>query len=201
MLNVEQTKNEEKIIMIVNGQPIEVCSRTLLLCNKRAQRLLTALKKQSLEEAKTLRLFWGDIIMLNILTNQLLQKIPSRTLARIVKPTKSLREDLQEYRDDRQKKVENLKNALIIANDPMLPLDYSRELEKYYKDDFSNGDSDDEKNNETTVTHTHISPVSRQNKTEMPQTEKETPKKETPKKKLLHPNSRTTSIGKMMMKK
>lgn len=127
-------EKKDKIIMIVNGQPIEMCPKTLNMCNKRAQRMVTALKTQSLEKVHTMRLFWGDVVMLNIITNQLLQKVDSRSLARVLKPTNSLEEDLEEYRETRKSRVEKLKDTLIIANDSTLPLDYSRELEKYFYD-------------------------------------------------------------------
>lgn len=128
--------NPEKIIMIVNGEPIEMCLKTISLSNKRAQNTLRYLKKQSMSQAHTLRFFWGDVVMLNIITNRLLQDVDPRDLARVLKPTESLQSDLDEYRGAREKKVENLKEALIIANDKNLPLDYSRELEKYFKDEY-----------------------------------------------------------------
>jgi hypothetical protein len=143
MLNNE--KKPESIIMIVNGQPVEVCLRTLNVCNKRAQNFLRYLKKQSLEKVHTMRFFWGDVIMLNMLTNQLLQKVNYKSLSRVLKPTVSLKDDLEEYREHRKVQVENLKDALIMANDKMLPLDYSRELEKYYKKVSVDEDAEKEK--------------------------------------------------------
>ena len=143
MLNNE--KKPESIIMIVNGQPVEVCLRTLNVCNKRAQNFLRYLKKQSLEKVHTMRFFWGDVIMLNMLTNQLLQKVNYKSLSRVLKPTVSLKDDLEEYREHRKVQVENLKDALIMANDKMLPLDYSRELEKYYKKVTADEDTEKEK--------------------------------------------------------
>lgn len=133
MSNEKNDKNE-KFFMIVNGQPIEMCPKTLNMCNKRTQKMITSLKAQSLEKVHTMRLFWGDVVMLNIITNQLLQKVDSRSLARVLKPVNSLEEDLEEYRETRKSKVEKLKDTLIIANDSTLPLDYSRELEKYFYD-------------------------------------------------------------------
>lgn len=136
-------EKKDKIIMIVNGQPIEMCPKTLNMCNKRAQRMVTSLKTQSLEKVHTMRLFWGDVVMLNIITNQLLQKVDSRSLARVLKPTNSLEEDLEEYRETRKSKVEKLKDTLIIANDSTLPLDYSRELEKYFYDTTPDEDEEE----------------------------------------------------------
>ena len=136
-------EKKDKIIMIVNGQPIEMCPKTLNMCNKRAQRMITSLKTQSLEKVHTMRLFWGDVVMLNIITNQLLQKVDSRSLARVLKPTNSLEEDLEEYRETRKSKVEKLKDTLIIANDSTLPLDYSRELEKYFYDTTPDEDEEE----------------------------------------------------------
>ena len=125
-------EKKEKIIMIVNGQPIEMCPKTLNMCNKRAQRMITALKTQSMEKVHTMRLFWGDVVMLNIITNQLLQKVDNRSLSRVLKPTESLQADLDEYKATRQQKADRLRDALITAMDDTLPLDYSRELEKYF---------------------------------------------------------------------
>ena len=121
--------------MIVNGQPVEMCPKTLNMCNKRAQRMITALKTQSMEKVHTMRLFWGDIVMLNIITNQLLQKVDNRSLSRVLKPTESLQADLDEYKATRQQKADRLRDALITAMDDTLPLDYSRELEKYFYED------------------------------------------------------------------
>lgn len=125
-------EKKEKLIMIVNGQPIEMCPKTLNMCNKRAQKMITKLKTQSLEKVHTMRLFWGDVVMLNIITNQLLQKVDSHSLARVLKPTESLQADLDEYKKVRNQKVERMRDTLIIAMDDTLPLDYSRELEKYF---------------------------------------------------------------------
>ncbi len=130
----QQDEGSEKLIMIVNGQPIEMCPKTLTMCNRRAQRMLVALKTQSLSKVKTMRFFWGDVVMLNILTNQMLQKVDPKSLSRVLKPVNSLQEDLDEYRAAHQDKVSKMKDAIIIANDNTLPLDYSRELEKYYRD-------------------------------------------------------------------
>ena len=185
--------------MMVNGQPIEMCAKTLMLCNQRCQKLLNNLKKQSLDDAHTFRIFWGDVIMLNILTNQLLQKVPAKTLARIVKPIDSLQDDLQEYRDDRKKKTERLKNALIVANDPLLPLDYSRELEKYYKDDFSNDSNEEDIEGTSVAETTQKSKVSdiQIDETKISQTnlppKKDTPKKDIPQKTVSQKQNIVTS--------
>lgn len=146
-----EEKVPQKVIMIVNGQPIEVCLKTLILSNKQAQNVLTSLKKQSLQDIHTLRLYWGDVVMLNIITNQLLQKIDSRNLARILKPVNTLQEDLEEYRKEHGKQITNLKDALITAQDTSLPLDYSRELEKYYKDEYLDKDKKEENDFKDTI--------------------------------------------------
>ena len=141
---MDNSDNTQKIIMIVNGQPIEMCLKTLKLCNKRSQNLITSLKRKSMEQAHTMRLFWGDIIMLNIITNQLLQKVDSKSLSRILKPVESLQADLDEYRENRKDVANKLKDVIIVANNDTLPLDYSHELEKYYKSKFKSEAEEDE---------------------------------------------------------
>lgn len=149
--NPKDNKDPEKIIMIVNGQPIEMCLKTLSLCNKRSQLMIKSMRKQSLAEMRTMRMFWGDIVMMNIITNQLLQKVNPLSLQRVLKPTNSLTEDLMEYRDTRKKQMENIKSAVIIAHNDSLPLDYSNELEKYYKEEFVDNTKDTEEKDKTDI--------------------------------------------------
>lgn len=141
---MDNLDNKQKIIMIVNGQPIEMCLKTLKVSNKRSQKLITSLKRKSMEQAHTMRLFWGDVIMLNIITNQLLQKVDSKSLSRILKPVESLQADLDEYRENRKDVAKKLKDVLIVAHNDTLPLDYSHELEKYYKSKFKSEAEEDE---------------------------------------------------------
>lgn len=144
-----EEKVPQKVTMIVNGQPIDMCLKTIILSNARAQKVLRSLKQQSLNDVKTLRLFWGDVVMLNIITNQMLQTVDSRDLARALKPVNSVKEDILEYRVARDKKKKRLRDALVVALDENLPLDYSSELEKYYKDEYIDKDkkSENEFNN------------------------------------------------------
>ena len=121
--------------MIVNGEEIEMCTKTLTLSNRRMQKMLKMLKESSMETTHTLRVYWGDIIILNIITNQLLQKIDTRVLARIMRPTESIKQDLIDYRNERENAFNRLKDTIIKANDKDLPLDYSQELEKYFKEE------------------------------------------------------------------
>ena len=118
-----QKTDREKMIMVVNGEEIEMCTNTLYLCNKRAQNVLTNLKRDSMETTHTLRLYWGDVVMLNIITNQMLQQVNTKTLARILRPTPSIKQDLDDYRAERRGTKERLEKALVIANDSELPLD------------------------------------------------------------------------------
>ena len=138
---MDDKQKQEKIIMMVNGEPIDMCPRTLSLCNKRMQALLQKLKVESREKTHTLRFYWGDVIMLNIITNQMLQHVDARALGRIVKPVNSIKEDLEEYQTEREKRIEKLRDVIITANDDKLPLDYSRELEKYYREEISAEDT------------------------------------------------------------
>lgn len=137
-------KKPEKVILVINGEPIEVCATSLAISTKKAKKVLGYLKRQSREKAHTLRFFWTDIIMINIITNQLLQTIDTATLKRMIKPVSSLEEDLLEYREDHKKKVDRLRDTIIAANDNDLPLDYSRELEKYFKTNEVDTSEEDE---------------------------------------------------------
>lgn len=146
-----EEKKPQKVTMIVNGQPIDMCLKTIILSNTRAQKVLRSLKQQSLNDVKTLRLFWGDVVMLNIITNQMLQTVDSRDLSRVLKPVNSVKEDILEYRKSREQKKKNLKDALITAFDSNLPLDYSSELEKYYKDEYLDKDKKEENDFKDTI--------------------------------------------------
>lgn len=143
----KSTNPNDKVIMVVNGEEIEMCAKTLYVCNARAQSLLRKLKMSSMETTHTMRFYWGDVIMLNIITNQMLQKIEPRVLARVMRPTKSISQDLADYREERKGTAERLRDTIIMANDKDLPLDYSRELEKYYKE--ANEDSSETTEEET----------------------------------------------------
>ena len=178
-----EEKVPQKVVMIVNGQPIEVCLKTLIISNQRAQNVLKTIKKESMQGMHTLRFFWGDVMMLNIITNHLLQKIDSKSLARMLKPVNSLEEDWKEYYDEHVRKTETLKNAIITAFDSSLPLDYSSELEKYYKDEYLDKDKKENEEFENVVKETNQNSTQTSENTSSKENGQKAPQKEPQKEK------------------
>ena len=144
-------KKPEKIVLIINGEPVDVCATSLTISAKKIKNTLKLFKNQSRESVHSFRFFWTDVIMLNIMTNQLLQSIDTASLKRMVKPVSSLEEDLEEYRKEHKRKLERLQDTIIKPNDKNLPLDYSHELEKYFKTDQV--DNENEENIENLVSN------------------------------------------------
>ena len=58
--------------MVINGREINVCPQTLNVSRKRCLAFLNSLLDKTKTKYGSSRLFWSDIIMLNMLTNRIL---------------------------------------------------------------------------------------------------------------------------------
>lgn len=72
--------------MMINKWDVELCAKTLNVSRRRVERYLNALMKTALREHRSLRMFWGDVIMLNLITNKLLKQADPQMIERILKP-------------------------------------------------------------------------------------------------------------------
>lgn len=88
MQNEENKKEKCSYWIVVNGQDIEVDAATLLVSEKRVKRYIDKLKRLSFEKTGSLRGFWGDIIMFNVVTNKLLKTADPFKLERMLHPLK-----------------------------------------------------------------------------------------------------------------
>ena len=50
------------------------------------EKYLNALMKTALRDHHSLRMFWGDVIMLNLITNKLLKQADPQTIEHILSP-------------------------------------------------------------------------------------------------------------------
>jgi len=72
--------------LMINKWDVELCAKTLNVSRKRVERYLNALMRTALRDHHSLRMFWSDVIMLNLITNKLLKQADPRTIERILKP-------------------------------------------------------------------------------------------------------------------
>lgn len=81
--------------IMLNKWDVELCAKTLNVSRRRVERYLNALMKTAIRDHKSLRIFWSDVIMLNLITNKLLKTADPRTIEKILSPV-----DDQDRRDD-----------------------------------------------------------------------------------------------------
>lgn len=72
--------------IMLNKWDVELCAKTLNVSRRRVERYLNALMKTAVLDNKSLRLFWSDVIMLNIITNKLLKTVDPQTIEKILSP-------------------------------------------------------------------------------------------------------------------
>lgn len=70
--------------VMLNKWDVELCARTLNISRKRTERYLKALMSKVAKEHGSLRFFWSDVIMMNIITNKLLKTADPREIERIL---------------------------------------------------------------------------------------------------------------------
>lgn len=117
IIDTSKPRNEEngeaKLYKIcVNGVNIDVDAATMQFAKTRAQKYLLLLKKESAEQTGSLRSFWADIIMLNILTNGILRDTSPYTIEQALYPVKYFtKEKAKEFYDEVQKIIEEQRRS------------------------------------------------------------------------------------------
>lgn len=81
--------------IMLNKWDVDLCAKTLNVSRRRVERYLNALMKTAIRDHKSLRMFWSDVIMLNLVTNKLLKSADPQTIERILSPVGD-----KERRDD-----------------------------------------------------------------------------------------------------
>ncbi len=72
--------------VMLNKWDVELCAKTLNISRKRTERYLNALMTRAHKEYGSLRFFWADVIMLNLITNKLLKAADPREIERLLSP-------------------------------------------------------------------------------------------------------------------
>ena len=72
--------------IMLNKWDVDLCAKTLNVSRRRVERYLNALMKTAIRDHKSLRMFWSDVIMLNLITNKLLKSADPQTIERILSP-------------------------------------------------------------------------------------------------------------------
>lgn len=72
--------------IMLNKWDVELCAKTLNVSRRRVERYLNALIKTAVRDNKSLRLFWSDVIMLNLITNKLLKTADPQMIEKILSP-------------------------------------------------------------------------------------------------------------------
>jgi len=72
--------------MIIGGQEVRLCAKTMNISRKRCLAYLKSLLKKTKEEYGSERFFWADIIMLNMLTNRILYHADHKHIEKIIYP-------------------------------------------------------------------------------------------------------------------
>lgn len=72
--------------VMLNKWDVELCAKTLNISRKRTERYLNALMKTVHREHGSMRFFWADVIMLNLITTKLLKTVDPRTIEKLLAP-------------------------------------------------------------------------------------------------------------------
>ena len=106
--------------IFVNGTPIDVDAASMYFAKGRINKYIKTLKEESLSQTGSLRGFWADIIMLNLITNGMLSNANPYILEQILNPVKyfTLQKAKEFYQKEqekvelqRKKEQEDLKNS------------------------------------------------------------------------------------------
>ena len=81
--------------IMLNKWDVELCAKTLNVSKRRVGRYLNALMKTVLRDHSSLRMFWSDVIMLNLITNKPLKSADPQTIEKILSPV-----DEKDWRDN-----------------------------------------------------------------------------------------------------
>lgn len=103
----EETEDAKLYKLTVNGVEIDVDAATMQFAKVRAQKYLNLIKKESVEQTGSLRSFWADVLMLNILTNGLIEGTSPYTIEQSLYPVKYFtKEGAKKFYDEMQKIIE-----------------------------------------------------------------------------------------------
>lgn len=106
--------------IFVNGTPIDVDAASMYFAKGRVNKYIKTLKEESLSQTGSLRGFWADIIMLNLITNGMLSNANPYILEQILNPVKYFtlqkakefyQKEQEKVEHQRKKEQEDLKNS------------------------------------------------------------------------------------------
>lgn len=83
---------DETYRVVINGQEVNLCAKTLNVSRKRCMAFLQNLLKRTKEDYGSHRFFWADIIMLNMLTNKILYHSDPKHIEKAISPKKERKE-------------------------------------------------------------------------------------------------------------
>lgn len=72
--------------VMLNKWDVDLCAKTLNVSRRRVERYLNALMKTTLRDHHSLRMFWSDVIMMNLITNKLLKQADPQRIEKILAP-------------------------------------------------------------------------------------------------------------------
>ncbi len=72
--------------LMINKWDVELCAKTLNVSRHRVERYLNALMRTTARDHHSLRMFWSDVIMLNLITNKLLKQAEPQMIEKILSP-------------------------------------------------------------------------------------------------------------------
>lgn len=77
----------------INGQEVQLCSKTMNISRKRCMAYLNSLLKKTKKEYGSYRFFWADVIMLNMLTNRILYHSDPAHIESVLSPKEGEKEN------------------------------------------------------------------------------------------------------------
>ena len=72
--------------IVINGQVIQICAKTINISRKRCNTYLNNLLKETDKKFGSHRFFWADVIMLNMLTNKILYHSDPQHIEKMLAP-------------------------------------------------------------------------------------------------------------------
>lgn len=79
---------EKTYKVMINRWDVDLCAKTLNVSRRRVECYLNTLMRTVLRDHHSLRLFWGDVIMLNLITNKLLKQADPKKIEEILSPVR-----------------------------------------------------------------------------------------------------------------
>ncbi len=104
---------DERLYRIhINGTPIDVDACTLYFAKGRVNKYLQVLKEEALSQTGSLRSFWADVILLNLITNNMLTEAKPYVIEKMLNPVKYMSpQKAVEFYKAEQAKVEAQRKA------------------------------------------------------------------------------------------